>query len=334
MRPLLLHRALLYLHDALLVSIRAGTDGRRPALVPGCRLVRDGDRYLLENGGTVVTLEGGAARTLLPRLLPLLDGTRTLDDLAAELGPIAPAIEQAVAVLEANRLLTDGVVAGMPDSVTAAATFAAAVTRRTSEASAAAAIGTAHVVVLGSGDGAAEASRQLEQLGIGRVEVAEIDAEHPDGVFVLAAPAPHETSALPAFNERALERGTAWLQVVPFDGRVVVAGPLFLPGITACHRCYLLRRGACSGYEEDFDVLERETLRVSSPAALTAIAVGLAALTALRWITTSDPTLPGSLYAVELHSIVRLSHARLLRVPRCPACGPHSRGVPSPWFDA
>ena len=35
--------------------------------------------------------EGGAVRTLLPPLLPLLDGSRTLDDLAARLGESVPA---------------------------------------------------------------------------------------------------------------------------------------------------------------------------------------------------------------------------------------------------
>ncbi len=81
----------------------------RPSLSPWCRLVHDRGRYLLEHGGTVVTLEGRAVERLLPHLLPLLDGTRTVDELSAELGPsVKPAIDHALALLEANRLLVDG----------------------------------------------------------------------------------------------------------------------------------------------------------------------------------------------------------------------------------
>jgi bacteriocin biosynthesis cyclodehydratase domain-containing protein len=298
-------------------------------------VVRDGGRYLVENGGTVVTLEGHAARALLPRLLPLLDGTRTIEDLASELGPaIAPAIDQALALLDSNRLLTEGRISGVTDDVTAAARFAAAVTRRTSEQSAAHALVDARVAVLGSGPAAVEAQRQLGLLGIGCVTAEAIDAEPEAGVFVLAAPAPDELNALSALNERALARGFPWLQVLPFDGRVLIVGPLYLPGASACHRCYVLRRGACSGYEEDFDLVDGEPLRVGCPAPLTSIGVGLTALVALRWVTTSDPTLPGSLCAVELHSVVRLAHSRVLRVPRCPACGGRPRAVPSPWCEA
>lgn len=333
MHPVLQH-ALLHLHDALLVSATVESARRRLALVPGCRLVQHGSRYLVENAGTVVTFEGHGARELLPRLLPLLDGTRTLEDLAEELGPaIVPAIDRALDLLESNRLLTEGTVAGMPDDVTAAARFAAAVTRRTTDEAAARAVVEAHVAVLGSGAGAAEARRQLRLLGIGRIDTGQIDDEPAPGSFVLAAPDRDELPALTSVNDRALAQGIPWLQVLPFDGRALVVGPTYLPGRSACHRCYLLRRASCSGYEEDFDLVDRVPLRIACPAPLTSIGVGLAALMALRWVTTSDPSLPGSLYAIEFHAVVRVTESRLLRVPRCPACGSGPRALPSPWFE-
>ena len=307
----------------------------RPALGPWCRLVRDGERYLVEHGGTLVTFEGRAAGALLPRLLPLLDGTRTTDELAEELGPaIAPAIEQALSLLDAHRLLVDG--APEPadgGDVAAAAAFVAASTRRTTEAEAARAIAEARVSVVGSGAAAPDVEAQLRRLGIGTVEPTPFDADVLTDAFVVATPAADEIQQLQHLNRRALDVDAAWLQLLPFDGRALVVGPLFAPGHSACRTCYVLRRGACSGYEEDFIVVDRVPVRSAAPPFLTALGAALAASIALRWITALDPTLPGRLYALECGTVLRLTHERVLRVPRCPACGAPERAVPSPWFD-
>jgi hypothetical protein len=94
-----------------------------------------------------------------------------------------------------------------------------------------------------------------------------------------------------------------------------------------------MRRGACSGYEEDFERIDRVPLRASAPPSLAAAAAALAAVMALRWCTVRDPTLPGCLHALDPGPVIRLSHHRLLRVPRCAACGPQ-QAVPSPWHQA
>src|SRR5262249_59292684 len=88
---------------------RVTADGTRPLLAPWYRAVGHGDRPLLEYAQSVVVLEGGAVRTLLPALLPLLDGTRTVGELAARLGPaVAPAIEAAVDLLRERGIVVDG----------------------------------------------------------------------------------------------------------------------------------------------------------------------------------------------------------------------------------
>ncbi|HET9243501.1 MAG TPA: TOMM precursor leader peptide-binding protein [Gaiella sp.] len=294
----------------------------------------DGDRYLVEQAGTVVTFEGRAVGSLLHRLMPLLDGTRTVEDLENELGPsVAPAIEQALGLLESHRLLVDGPTATETDDALAVtADFAVTVNRRGNRAAAGRAVAAAHVAVLGSGASAAEVARQLGQLGVGRVEPHPIDGVPSTDAFVLAAPCAAEVSALSPINGRALEQGSPWLQLLPFDGRVVVVGPLFVPGTTACRRCYTLRRGACSGYEEDFDLVEEAPMRVRAPLPLVAMGASLAALVTLRWLTTADPALPGRFYSVDVGSILGLSHGHVLRVPRCPECGPPPQAVPAPWF--
>ena len=115
----------------------AGSDGlpARPALAPWYRLVASRGRVLLEHAGSVVTLEGRGAATLLPALLPLLDGTRSVEQLIGELGLAAePAVLNALELLARHGLLLDGP-AGADDSpagLAAAALFVAAGTRRTS----------------------------------------------------------------------------------------------------------------------------------------------------------------------------------------------------------
>ena len=304
----------------------------RPALRSWCRVVRDDGRYLVEHRGSVVTLEGRAASTLLPELLPMLDGTRTISELTTELGPAAaPAIEQVLTVLAANRLLDDGVVAGRRQGRTAAAVYGATVTSRTSGAEAADALGAARVDVHGTGSVARQLVRLTRASGI-ETRAVRWGAVTARDAFVVAVPDASELDRLEHVNRWALETGQAWLQVLPFDGRFTIVGPLFLPHQSACRTCYVLRRAACSGYENDHDRVEATPVRAVAPAPLAAVAAGIAGLLALRWLTTRDPTLPGRMYAYESAVVMRLAYELVLRVPRCPACSSDT-AVPSPWFE-
>jgi bacteriocin biosynthesis cyclodehydratase domain-containing protein len=188
------------------------------------------------------------------------------------------------------------------------------------------------VSVLGAGGAAGEIRQQLQRMGVGRVDAGALDTE-PDGALLVAVPGAGELAALAPVNEAALDRGRPWLQVLPFDGRVLIVGPLFVPGTSACRECYVLRRASCSGYDEDFDVVDREATRAAEPAPLAGLSASLASLLVLRWLTARDPALPGRLYAVAVGAVLRLSHDLVLRVPRCARCGTPERSVPSPWFE-
>lgn len=306
----------------------------RPALAPWCRVVEDDGRLLVEHGDTVVTFEGRAAGRLLPALLPLLDGTRSVDEINRTLGrPVAPAVLGALSLLADNHLLVDGQHrAADSEPKTAAATFAAEVSgapvTQTSEA-----LVAARVAILGSSRAATEIARQLREMGVGRVEAGVLDGDSTDAPLVVAAPSPPETIELEPLNARRLERGEPWLSVLPYDGRRLIVGPFVLPGESACRACYLVRRAAASGYDEDFDRIDRAALRAASPEPISVIAAGLVSLLVLRWLTFRDPRVPGSLYAFESAPAFRLAHHRVLRVPRCRACGPYTRALPSLWFD-
>ena len=76
-----------------------------PYLAPWYRLVRLPGKVVLEHGQRIVTLEGRAVSRLVPALLPLLDGTRTREQIAASRWPALPETERLAALDAALALL-------------------------------------------------------------------------------------------------------------------------------------------------------------------------------------------------------------------------------------
>ena len=233
-------RALLHVHDALVVIAGGvaplGGLPARPALAPWCRVVEDGRRVLLEHGGTVVTLEGRAATALVPRLLPLLDGSRTADEVLDTLGTAArPAVQNALSILAEQGLLTEGPLARSDGGVEVeAATYVVSITGRSTQALARERLASAHVAIVGSAPAAGELRRLLRRSGVGHVERCPAGRVPASDALVVGAPSRAEIATLDELNDLALARREAWLQVLPYDGRFVVAGPLYLPHVSAC----------------------------------------------------------------------------------------------------
>jgi len=304
----------------------------RPLLAPWYRLVGDGDRLLLEHGQVVVALEGAAVTTLLPALLPLLDGTRTVDELAERVGVAArPAIDFALETLDAHGLLTDGPVAP-PDVLPAAHALAAA--HSLSPTAAAERLRSAAAGVVGSGASAAEMTRLLRIAGLGDVRRVSW-RRGADVDLTLVAPAEDELDAVPAWNELALRRSSTWLLVRPFDGRLAAVGPIILPHETCCYECLLLRRAANVEYGGDLAEIEAAPVAATADAGLAALTVALAVHLALRWLVARDATLGGVMYAVEPRPGPSVTAHPVLRVPRCPTCSRAGRFAPRlPWHEA
>lgn len=307
---------------------RAGFGRRLPLLAPWWRMVEDGERILFDHAGRVVELRGRAVGTLLPPLLPLLDGTHTHAEILACLGEAAePSVLKALELLDGHGLLCDGPHAVGDD----AADYVATSCPDVSPSAARAALSASRVAVHGHAAAAAEVERLL---AAARVSVERHDLGQrlePTVDLVVAAPTPAEVATLRLENAERLEDGVPWLAVLPPDGRMTTIGPLYVPGRTACHACFCLRRGATSGFEDDFDLVESRPVAAPSPDAFGTAAAGLAVLLALRWLAANDPTLPGVAYALELAGVPTLTAHRVLRVPRCSACGA-AGPPPNPWF--
>jgi bacteriocin biosynthesis cyclodehydratase domain-containing protein len=306
----------------------------RPLLKPWYRHSVDEDGVVLRYGTSVLELHGAAATRLLPSLLPLLDGRRGRDDVVACLGePIRPAVEHALGVLHAHRLLTEAGPKSLGRSAGRAAELLAAtdpLDRGVAEA--AARLGGSHVVLLGSAPVAGVVATLLAESGVGAVHRESWDEPQPADL-VVAVPSDDELPLLRQWNARALTDATPWLQLLPFDGLIAAVGPLFVPGDTACHECYLLRRAAnLSSRPYRPESVERGVFP-GSPA-LDAVLAGLAATAALRWLALADGLIPGLVVAVEQVPEPAVSRHVLYRVPRCPACSRgRRRATIAPWHE-
>ena len=304
----------------------------RPLLAPWYRLVEDGDRLLLEHGRSVVVLEGRAVRALLPTLLPLLDGSRTVDELVTRLGVAArPAVERALDLLGTNGLLVEGPLPaiGAPRSARALAAAHGLAPSVAVERLRRATVG----VVGGSPTGEAIA-RLLRTAGVGGVARTSWDGARAVDL-VVAAPTAEEAPSLTEWNAVALERGTRWLGVRPFDGLISTVGPLVVPGESACHVCLLHRLAAHVEYGDELARVESTAPAAGEVAPLEAVSAGVAAQLALGWVIGFDTTIPGVLYVIETRPALSLTANTVLRVPRCPACSiADTLAPPLPWHEA
>ena len=304
-----------------------------PYLAPWYRIARTDDEVVLEYGQRIVCLAGRAGAVLMPVLLPLLDGTHTLDEIVEVLGePARPAIEAALERLDEHDLLLDGppLSHDVPTPLSATAKFLVALRpREVALGDAVASLRSRSVAVVGSGPTAVEVARLLRQSGM---LVRRADSISSGVDLAVCAPASAQLPSLGEWNEQALASGQPWLQVLPFDGRYASVGPLYVPGETCCFECFRLRRRANLDAGDELALLEATPAVYPTPPMLQAVVGGIAATLALEWVVLHDHHVPSAFYAVELGQVLGVSLHHVHRVPRCPACsGLEDVSAPLPW---
>ena len=304
-----------------------------PYLAPWYRMATAEDEVVLEYGQRIVCLAGRAAAVLLPVLLPLLDGTRTLDEIVEVLGePARPAIESALDRLDEHDLLLDGppLAADVPPPQSATAELL--VSLRPGEITLGKAVATLRsraVAVVGNGPGAAEVGRLLRQCGV-HVRREDTISSGPD--LAVCAPSPAQLPALGEWNRQALDSGQPWLQMLPFDGRYASIGPLYVPDETCCFECFRLRRLANLDAGDELALLEAAPASYPAAPSVQALVAGIATTLVLDWLVLRDHHVPSAFYAVELGQGLGLSFHHVHRVPRCHACsGLADVATPLPW---
>jgi ribosomal protein S12 methylthiotransferase accessory factor len=129
---------------------------------------------------------------------------------------------------------------------------------------------------------------------------------------------------LRAVNQEALENERPWLLTKPV-GSELWLGPLFLPGKTGCWTC-LAHRLRGSRKVESYLQTKKNTLDpfTISPAALPSTvhtAFSIAATAIAKWIASgADEDLEGRIITLNMFSLTKRDHA-LIKRPQCPSCG-------------
>lgn len=327
----------------------------RPRLRGYLRRSQTDGEMTFRGGATAVTLQGESVRLLLPDLLAMLDGQRSV----ADLGRALPHVETtvlvgALQVLHEQNLLED---ATLQDATLQDATVTRDVVqddaRAADRAAALAAqeaywgslpygsvglqgrVERASVLVIGSGVLARELADGLLRTGVGQVtgDGAEEEpdpgvAEPPDAlreadVVVVCADVPR-AEHLSTVNGWCVSAGRPFLPVT-FGADHATVGPFVVPHQTACHECYRARLRANRSYVDDAlgDPVEPSgPVRFAAPTsfaplvAATAVGEILLHLTGARLPRTFGafvslrPLTPGA----SVHEVLKL--------PRCPVCGP------------
>jgi ribosomal protein S12 methylthiotransferase accessory factor len=335
-------------------------DDRLIALRPGLTILPgdetgDSTGLLLLLNYRIVLLRGRGGR----RLLQALDRPRTLDDLCERLhAKSRREVVAAVDLLDQHGLLeplADGDLPPYARALTDLGVDGAAVS------AVVAAVEGARIRVIGDGLLGEAMMEALQQYGVRPEKAAAprdiADFAEPDASDVanaasaagaadatevtLVALDTEQPQVLDAINAWALCVRAPWM-LLSVGGFVARVGPLFVPRETACYACYRARLdGNVSSYDRYMRVMApiRAGRVGRAPAddldpTIAAIAAGLAALEIMLFFAARvsgaavKPSLHGAFADYSLLTHTTTVH-RVLKLPRCPACGTEAWGHPT-----
>ncbi|WUI00699.1 TOMM precursor leader peptide-binding protein [Spirillospora sp. NBC_00431] len=300
------------------------SDGPPRRLSRGLGVVALEDRLIVA-GGRRRVFRGGDATDLLPRLLPLLDGTRSHDEIRAELGLSAARLTAVLDTLERDGLLDDAVPAPASLATAHVRTYLSRTAHVHGYGGSRARLeelARAAVHIVGDAAPAAGIGNDLRDCGVGRITIGSARAspmavleEAERSLIVVIDSVPARRALDDTFGLAGARRAVPVLRVAMHRGHVEI-GPCFLDGYSACPEC--LRRGrrdAAWDEDEPLDAHEVEPVHGSVEAL-----AGLAASAAFA-VLTGSPTAWPSRTVTRIGLEERTSERHLVApYPGCP-CG-------------
>jgi hypothetical protein len=310
--------------------------GRPPRLRPGLVAVALPDGLLVHGGAQRQVFRGRAAVGLLPRLLPLLDGTATADDLAEQIGSSPAQLGQALDLLSSRGLIEYGSAEPIPPGVDpAVAAFLARVGGAAgpdaTTADAFERLGQTEIVLVAADGLHLAVVSELAAVGLTRVHHVDPDVlgqaaamELPPADLVIAiqrltSPGEHPLAGA-SLGRRSRPRRARWLRVAP-TGTGVEIGPLF-----GCWKCWNRWNGWQQGrilcpVSHDGHGPQPPNLRIESGAVADQWAC-LVALEAFDIVTGLRQLQAGSSNRYDLRHWS--SEATPPAIPPCRHCSPYS----------
>ncbi|HYL37828.1 MAG TPA: TOMM precursor leader peptide-binding protein [Bryobacteraceae bacterium] len=294
------------------------------------------DALVFTSGRREIRLAGKSFTEFLARVVPLLDGRRTLGEIQEAVAATFSAADlaRALALLEEQRLLEDAALDILDDETRARLGpqlhwlhemgFQAQAVQQKLRESAVAVVGTS---CLG-----AHAAASLEAAGLGMVQ--RVPAGHSDirsalqGVhFVVAAVDAGLSSVLYQVNRACLDLRIPWTSAM-LSAHEGLFGPTVFPGRTPCYLCYKMRAVACANdpgaafaFEQFLDQRKHDdSARRENLPFFDGMLGHLLGLEALKVLSGLEPSAPGSLLVIDFLTMETSRHV-VLRKPGCPACG-------------
>ena len=279
----------------------------RPIFSPAYRTRATDEGVVLVREDGYVVLDG----TVCTALAPLLDGTRTADEIAAALdGTVPPEqVYFTLMMMEREGYLTEALDADLPPG---SAALWAALGVEVANAEARLHTRTVSISALGGLDPAPLRDLLAEM----RVRCTDTTAG-ADLHVVLAAD--YLDPDLDALNRTALASGTPWLLVRPARTSMWI-GPLLIPDETGCWACLATRLRVNRPAKQLLDA-EPSTAHGPGWPSLVRTALGLTATEVVRWIAGApEQPLQGRLLRFDAIMLEKDIHV-LVRRPQCPVCG-------------
>lgn len=216
----------------------------RPCLLPGLvRVQLDDGLAFVGSGNRQTALRGRTATSLMPLLLPALDGTRTVAELAALHPDVTEATVRAcVSLLYVSGLLQDGPAGAevglIPHEVTDYLGRNLDTTRvNHNRNEACERLAQARVLIVGPEALAGRLRAELTASGVDALEWNGPELSIGVGDLVVAVDDGDSAEELAELGESCRRAGISWLRTAAGE-RTVEVGPLFNARHTCCHGCF------------------------------------------------------------------------------------------------
>ncbi len=294
------------------------------------------DTLVFTSGRREIRLAGRSFADFLAGVVPLLDGSHTLDDIQRAMAGTFAAddLERALGLLEEQGLLEDAALDILDDDTRARLAPqlhwlqemdlpAQQVQQRLQNST---------VSVIGLGCLGAHAAASLESAGLGTVR--RVAADCPDvraaiegSHFVVAAVDAGLSSILYQLNRACLDLAIPWTSAV-ISAHEGLLGPTVIHRRTPCYLCYKMRAVACAAdpaaafrFEQYLDQHKLDDSRRRESLPFIEGTLGhLLGLEAVKVLAGLEPSAAGTLLVIDFLTLDISRHV-VLRKPGCPACG-------------